>query len=41
MSVDPKHGKASLNTPFGSASMDTEKREARLESGPLYLGVGW
>ena len=41
MNIDPTRGKASLETPLGSLSLDTEKREARMNAAPLYLGLGW
>ncbi len=41
MNIDPARGKASLETPLGSVSLDTEKREARMDAAPLYLGLGW
>ena len=41
MNIDPARGKASLETPLGSVSLDTEKREARMDAAPLYLGLAW
>jgi hypothetical protein len=41
MNIDPARGKASLETPLGSVRLDTEKREARMDAAPLYLGLGW
>jgi hypothetical protein len=41
VSLDPKRGQLRFKTPLGSLTFDNEKREARLDAAPLYLGVGW
>ena len=41
VSLDPKRGQLRFKTPLGSLTFDNEKREARLDAAPLYLGLGW